>query len=181
MKICSDVDGVILDYIQGFIDFTQRENIPYIHNPEFYGVIRNFPNNFEVRDRFHAGDSLCQLKYIDGSLKILNFLANRHELHLVTALEPEQFQKRAENLKSVNYKTLQCAGDNRKVQIVIEELQPDVMFEDRPELIEAFYRAGLQVMYPDWHPYTRGMERYATPFSHWQEIPDLLQNILLSN
>ena len=102
MKICSDVDGVILDYIQGFIDFTQRENIPYTHNPELYGVIRNFPNNFEVRDRFHAGDSLRQLKYIDGSLKILNFLANRHELHLVTALEPEQFQKRSENLKSVN-------------------------------------------------------------------------------
>ena len=99
----------------------------------------------------------------------------------MTALEPAQFQKRAENLKSVNYKTLQCVGDNRKVQIVIEELQPDVMFEDRPELIEAFYRAGLQVMYPDWHPYTSGMERYATPFSHWQEIPDLLQNLSLNN
>ena len=25
MKICSDVDGVILNYIQGFIDFTRQE------------------------------------------------------------------------------------------------------------------------------------------------------------
>jgi len=105
MKICSDVDGVILDYIRGFIEFTQREKIPYSHDPELYGVIRNFPDNFEVRDRFHAGDSLRNLKYIDGSLEILNLLATRHELHLVTALEPEQTQKRAENLKSVNYTT----------------------------------------------------------------------------
>jgi len=114
MKICSDVDGVILDYIRGFIEFTQREKIPYSHDPDLYGVIRNFPDNVEVRDRFHAGDSLRNLKYIDGSLEILNLLASRHELHLVTALEPEQTQKRAENLKSVNYTTLQCVGDLRR-------------------------------------------------------------------
>ena len=126
MKICSDVDGVILDYIRGFIEFTQREKIPYSHDPELYGVIRNFPDNVEVRDRFHAGDSLRNLKYIDGSLDILNLLASRHELHLVTALEPEQTQKRAENLKSVNYTTLQCVGDLRKEQIIVEEIQPDI-------------------------------------------------------
>ena len=49
------------------------------------------------------------------------------------------------------------------------------MLEDRPELIEAFHNAGINVFFPDWHPYTKGMERYATPFSHWQEIPDLLK------
>ena len=54
MKICSDVDGVILDYIRGFIEFTQREKIPYSHDPDLYGVIRNFPDNVEGRDRFHA-------------------------------------------------------------------------------------------------------------------------------
>mgnify|MGYP002700742623 CR=1 FL=1 len=109
MKICSDVDGVILDYILGFLEFTQKEKIPYSHDPELWGVIRNFPDNFEVRNRFHAGDSLRNLKYFDGSLEILNLLASRHELHLVTALEPEQTQKRAENLKSVNYTTLQLS------------------------------------------------------------------------
>lgn len=176
MKICSDVDGVILNYIQGFIDFTKRQNIPYTHNPELYGVIRNFPDNVEVRDQFHAGEYLRQLKFYDGSLEILNLLAGRHELHLITALEPEQSQKRAENLKKVNYTSLQCVGDDRKEKIVIEQIQPDVMFEDRPELIEAFHHAGLRVIFPDWHPYTKGMERFATPFSLWQEIPDLLQN-----
>lgn len=181
MKICSDVDGVILDYIRGFIEFTQREKIPYSHDPELYGVIRNFPDNFEVRDRFHAGDSLRNLKYIDGSLEILNLLASRHELHLVTALEPEQTQKRAENLKSVNYTTLQCVGDLRKEQIIVEEIQPDVMIEDRPELIEAFHRAGIRVIFPDWHPYTKGMERFATPFSLWNEVPDLLHNSLTTD
>ena len=90
-------------------------------------------------------------------------------------MEPEQTQKRAENLKSVNYTTLQCVGDLRKEQIIVEEIQPDVMIEDRPELIESFCRAGLYVIYPDWHPYTKGMDRYATPFSHWQEVPDLLE------
>jgi 5'(3')-deoxyribonucleotidase len=175
MKICSDVDGVILDYILGFIEFTQKEKIPYSHNPELWGVIRNFPDNFEVRNRFHAGDSLRNLKYFDGSLEILNLLASRHDLHLVTALEPEQTQKRVENLESVNYKTLQCVGHLRKEQIIVKEIQPDVMIEDSPELIESFCNAGLYVIYPDWHLYTKGMDRYATPFSHWQEVPDLLK------
>jgi hypothetical protein len=67
-------------------------------------------------------------------------------------------------------------GDDLKQQIIIEQIQPDVMLEDRPELIEAFHRAGIKVIFPDWHPYTKGMERFATPFSLWQEIPDLLQN-----
>ena len=175
MKICSDVDGVILNYILGFIEFTQKEKIPYNHDPELWGVIRNFPDNFEVRNRFHAGDSLRNLKYFDGSLEILNLLARSHELHLVTALEPEQTQKRVENLESVNYTTLQCVGHLRKEQIIVKEIQPDVMIEDSPELIESFSNAGLYVIYPDWEPYTKGMDRYATPFSHWQEVPDLLK------
>ena len=175
MKICSDVDGVILDYILGFIEFTQKEKIPYSHDPELWGVIRNFPDNFEVRNRFHAGDSLRNLKYFDGSLEILNLLARSHELHLVTALEPEQTQKRVENLESVNYTTLQCVGHLRKEQIIVKEIQPDVMIEDSPELIESFCNAGLYVIYSDWHPYAKGMDRYATPFSHWQEVPDLLK------
>ena len=39
MIICSDVDGVILNYLQGFIDFTRDEDIDYQYNPENYGVI----------------------------------------------------------------------------------------------------------------------------------------------
>ena len=175
------MDGVILNYIQGFIDFTQRENIPYTHEPELYGVIRNFPDNLGMRDQFHAGDSLRQLNYFDDSLQILNMLATQHELHLVTALEPEQFRKREENLAALNYTSLQCVGDIRKEQIIVEEIQPDVMLEDRPELIEAFYSAGIRVLFPDWHPYTKGMERFGTPFSRWQEIPELLQNASKSN
>jgi len=175
------VDGVILNYIQGFIDFTQRENIPYTHEPELYGVIRNFPDNLGMRDQFHAGDSLRQLNYFNDSLQILNMLATQHELHLVTALEPEQFRKREENLAALNYTSLQCVGDIRKEQIIVEEIQPDVMLEDRPELIEAFYSAGIRVLFPDWHPYTKGMERFGTPFSRWQEIPELLQNASKSN
>ena len=135
MIICSDVDGVILNYIQGFIDFTRKEKIPYSHNPELYGVIRNFPDNLEVRDKFHSGEYLSQLKFYEGSMEILNMLASKHELHLVTALEPEQSKKRDENLKMVNYTTLQCVGDDRKEETVVEEIQPDVMIEDRTELI----------------------------------------------
>ena len=175
MIICSDVDGVILNYIQGFIDFTRKEKISFSHNPELYGVISNFPDNLKVRDQFYSGKYLSQLKFYEDSLEILNLLASKHELHLVSALEPEQSKKRVENLKMLNYTTLQCVGDDRKEKIVIEEIQPDVMIEDRPELIEAFHRADIRVFFPDWHPYTKGMERFATPFSLWTEVPYLLK------
>ena len=178
MKICSDVDGVILNYVQGFIDFTRKEKIPYSHNPELYGVISNFPDNKKVRDQFYSGNYLSQLKFYDDSLEILNMLASKYELHLVSALEPEQSKKRVENLKMLNYTTLQCVGDEHKEETVVEVIQPDVMIEDRPELIEAFHRAGISVIFPDWHPYTKGMERFAKPFSLWSEVPNLLQNTL---
>ena len=181
MIICSDVDGVILNYIQGFIDFTRKEKIPFSHNPELYGVISNFPDNLKVRDQFYSGKYLSQLKFYDDSLEILNLLASKHELHLVSALEPEQSKKRVENLKMLNYTTLQCVGDDCKEEIVIEEIQPDVMIEDRPELIEAFHRAGIRVIFPDWHPYTKGMECFATPFSLWNEVPYLLHNLLTTD
>ena len=178
MKICSDVDGVILNYTQGFIDFTKKEKIPYYHNPELYGVISNFPDNQKVREQFYSGKYLSKLNFYQNSLEILNLLASNHELHLVSALEPKQSKKRAENLKMLNYASLQCVGDDRKEEVVIEEIQPEVMIEDRPELIVAFHRAGIRVIFPDWHPYTKGMERIATPFSIWNEVPHLLQNTL---
>ena len=178
MIICSDVDGVILNYIQGFIDFTIKEKIPFSHNPNLYGVISNFPDNLKVRDQFYSGEYLSQLKFYGNSLEILNLLASKHELHLVSALEPTQSKKRVENLKTLNYTSLQCVGDDRKEKVVVEEIQPDFMIEDRPELIEAFHLAGISVIFPDWHPYTKGMESFATPFSFWSEVPNLLSRSL---
>ena len=181
MKICSDVDGVILNYIQGFIDFTIEEKIPYSHNPELYGVINNFPDNLRVRNQFYSSNYLCHLKFYEDSLEVLNMLAGKYELHLVSALEHQQTNKRIENLKMLNYTTLQCVGDERKEETVVEGVQPDVMIEDRPELIEAFHRAGISVFFPDWHPYTKGMECFGTPFSLWNEVPDLIQNSLTTD
>ena len=181
MIICSDVDGVILNYIQGFIDFTRKEKIPFSHNPELYGVISNSPDNQKVRDQFYSGKYLSQLRFYDDSLEILNMLAIKNELHLVSALEPHQTKKRIENLQMLNYTTLQCVGDDFKEETVIEEVKPDIMIEDRPELIEAFHRADIRVIFPNWHPYTKGMERFATPFYLLTEVPYLLQNSLTTD
>ena len=137
--------------------------------------IINFPNNEFVRDQFHNGDDLCNLNYFDNSLQILNSLATKHELHIVSALEPEQEAKRRENLRDLNYHSLRCVGDNYKEKIIVEEIKPDIMLEDRPELIKAFYKAGIIVIYPKWHIYTEGMDRFATPFSNWLEVPELVQ------
>ena len=106
--------------------------------------------------------------------KILNKFATHHKLHIVTAFLPEHSQKRIYNLKELNYDSLQFVGDYNKEKIIVDDIQPDVMLEDRPELIEAFFNAGIRVLYPDWHLYTKGMDRFATPFSNWLEIPELL-------
>ena len=89
MIICSDVDGVILNYIQGFIDFTRDEDIDYQYNPENYGVITGIENAENLRTRFHAKDYLRQLQYYEGALEVLNRLVEKDEVHLVTAIQPE--------------------------------------------------------------------------------------------
>ena len=177
MIICSDVDGVILNYIQGFIDFTRDEDIDYQYNPENYGVITGIENAENLRKRFHAKDYLRQLQYYEGALEVLNRLVEKDEVHLVTAIQPECSEMRAENLTALNYTSLQCVGDAAKERVIIEEVVPDVMIEDRPELIKAFHGAGIPVFYPDWHPYTQGMEAFGTPFSHWDQIPELFQQM----
>ena len=80
-------------------------------------------------------------------------------------------------MKDLNYDSLQCVGDEKKEKVIVEEIKPDVMFEDHPVLIEAFYKAGIPVLYPDWHQYTNGMESFGTPFSSWSEIPGLLKTL----
>ena len=177
MIICSDVDGVILNYIQGFIDFTRDEDIDYQYNPENYGVITGIENAENLRKRFHAKDYLRQLQYYEGALEVLNRLVEKDEVHLVTAIQPECSEMRAENLTALNYTSLQCVGDAAKERVIIEEVVPDVMIEDRPELIKAFHGAGIPVFYPDWHPYTLGMEAFGTPFSHWNQIPEFFQKM----
>ena len=87
MIICSDVDGVILNYIQGFIDFTRDEDIDYQYNPENYGVITGVENAENLRKRFHAKDYLRQLQYYEGALEVLNRLVEKDEVHLVTAIQ----------------------------------------------------------------------------------------------
>ena len=177
MIICSDVDGVILNYIQGFIDFTRDEDIDYQYNPENYGVITGIENAENLRTRFHAKDYLRQLQYYEGALEVLNRLVEKDEVHLVTAIQPECSEMRAENLTALNYTSLQCVGDAAKERVIIGEVVPDVMIEDRPDLIKAFHGAGIPVFYPDWHSYTRGMEAFGTPFSHWNQIPELFQKM----
>ena len=136
------MDGVILNYIQGSIDFTRDEDIDYQYNPENYGVITGIENAKNLRKRFHAKDYLRQLQYYEGALEVLNRLVEKDEVHLVTAIQPECSEKRAENLSALNYTSLQCVGDAAKERVIIEEVVPDVMIEDRPELIKAFQGAG---------------------------------------
>ena len=181
MIICSDVDGVILNYIQGFIDFTREENISYQYNPEVYGVITGIENAEHLRSQFHAKDYLCKLQYYEGALEVLNLLVEQHEVHLVTAIQPEYSEMRSENLSALNYSSLQCVGDAAKEQVIVEEVVPDVMIEDRPKLIRAFHSAGIPVFYPEWHQYTQGMDAFGTAFSHWNQLPDMLKKMKISN
>ena len=96
--------------------------------------------------------------------RILVLGAGRSSLYLIDYLLKHAYQN----------KWYIVVGDYNKEKIIVDDIQPDVMLEDRPELIEAFFNAGIRVLYPDWHLYTKGMDRFAIPFSNWLEIPELL-------
>ena len=177
LVICSDVDGVILNYIQGFIEFTVDENISFRYNPEKYGVMRDLINEDELRERFHKGNYLRKLQYYSNALEVLNSLAEKFELHLVTAISPECCEKRKENLAALNYTSLQCVGDHAKERVILEEVIPDVIIEDRPKLIRAFHAAGIPVFFPDWHRYTWDMDPFGIAFSDWEKLPSILEGL----
>ena len=169
MIFCSDVDGVILNYIKGFIDFTKDEKIPYIYKPDLYGVTNGILNEDEIRKKFHSTNYLQNLEFYDNSKYVLNNIAKKFELHIVSAIDPQCSEKRIYNLRHLRYKSLKCIGESKK-NYIVNKIKPDIMIEDHPDLIRAFTKAGISVFYPSWHLYTKGLDKIAKPFSSWKDF-----------
>ena len=173
--ICSDVDGTFLDFYGPFEAWCRNNSD---HGDSIITKQRHYADDdfiirMELMKDFWESAELLSLPFDEGSEKVLNFMHDNCELHIVSAL-PKQYQdKRAVNLEPINYHDLRCVGDNDigdgiKESYIINDLKPDIMIEDKPSMVEAFHEAGIEVYWPR-RMYNNHL-KVGTPFHSWTHL-----------
>jgi 5'(3')-deoxyribonucleotidase len=172
-KIMSDVDGVIVDFVNPWIDWVEKKdpNIKIDKSRYDLGLSGEIIGRY-INDFWKSG-AMNSLPIYENAKESFNNIAKKHDIYIVSALNNDYFKERKENLKGFNYKILKLI-DNNKVEWIIDTLKPDIAIEDDPKNIMRLSGAGIKVYYPKFATYTDGMEAYGNGFDNWKELEEML-------
>ncbi|MFW5800133.1 MAG: 5' nucleotidase, NT5C type [Spirochaetota bacterium] len=174
LKICCDVDGVILDFGSAYKKWLE-ENHPKIKiNPYDYhcGVPYELGKDFVTE--FWKTGIVRRLKPFPGAREYFNKLAQYYDMYIVTALKGNYKEQRKESLKGFDYKELYII-EHKKAEWIIKELKPDIAIEDKPGNIMTLSEVNIKVYYPSFILYTMGLKDYGVPFDSWRHLWELLK------
>jgi len=116
MEFFLDIDGVILDFETGFMDFVRDEYLPDLpqgYIPQSWTMDDEFTSLDiqEVWERFLNTDRFAQLNLLVDA-ESFNQLANQFPVHLITNIPNDYYMQRQKNLEfhGLKYTTMQLAG-----------------------------------------------------------------------
>ena len=150
MKIMCDVDGVLLDFNTSFRQWLKKEfpTIKFDLSDWHLGMPPDQAQKI-VDAFFEVDEEISNLLPFPGAKTGLSVLKNTgHEVHIVTALPAKYKVQREKNLEGWEYDSLSVIGHD-KMDYIVNELNPDVGIEDKPENIKIMDDAGITVFYPD--------------------------------
>jgi 5'(3')-deoxyribonucleotidase len=172
-KICCDVDGVIANFGEKYQKWL-IENHPKINiDPNSYhcGVPYELGKDFIAE--FWRSGAIRKMEHFPDAKYYFNKLSEIHDIYIVTAINPNYSVQRTKNLSGFNYKSL-ILIHRKKSDWIINELKPDIAVEDKPANIKTLSDAGIKVYYPSYLPYTKGLEKFGTPFKSWKHLWEIL-------
>jgi 5'(3')-deoxyribonucleotidase len=172
--ICCDVDGVITNFGDAYRKWLSKNHPKVKINPDSYhcGVPFELGKDF-VSELWRSG-VIREMEHFPGAKTYFNKLAQKYDMYIVTAINPNYSVQRTKNLKGYGYKSLTLIH-KRKTDWIINDLKPDIAIEDKPANIKTLSEAGIDVYYPIYVPYTNDMEDYGTPFNSWKHLWELLK------
>ncbi|PCI28687.1 MAG: hypothetical protein COB67_05790 [SAR324 cluster bacterium] len=149
MELFLDIDGVILDFEAGFMDFIRDE---YIHDlpPGYVPKSWTMDDEFgaldiqEVWDRFLATKRFTQLNLLIDA-QSFNQVAARFPIHLITNLPKSQYLQRQQNLEfhSLKYTSLHLAGHFN---------YGDENYPSKSDAVAKLRTPGKRLIFLDDHP-----------------------------
>jgi hypothetical protein len=144
-----DVDGVILDFESGFVDFIRdnyRPDLPQDFQLKYWELSKEFPDidMGEAWEIFVASDRFSELNLL-VSQNTFNGLTNGYPTYLVTNIPQNLVEKRKKNLSRhlLQYSELYCAG------------HWDFEIKDYPSksgIIKQLHQKGNHIIFLDDHP-----------------------------
>jgi len=152
MKICFDCDGVILDFKEGFVNWIIKTYPDVDIDVSSYNILKNA--NFtkkeerEILNNFFETPEFRDIEYFNNVGNVLKKLRkDGHTVHIITALNPRYTQLRKNQLEKIDYDEMKLMG-GRKEKYIINTVKPDLMVEDKPDLIKSFQESGITTFYP---------------------------------
>lgn len=172
--ISCDVDGVLLDFTNGILKWTNKNhpdvdmkiNIP---GNWYFGLDKK--TAWKMVEEFWASGALSKLPAYSGAKTGFNRLAKNFEVHIVTALDAQYKAQRVKNLSGFNYESMTVKSEG-KYETIVNKIKPDIAIEDKPELIQRMTRVGIDVYWPDI-VLTKGVA-VGTKYKNW---PDLVKKL----
>lgn len=170
--IVFDVDGVLLNFHEGFIKHNANKKL--INNEYDFGLGKE--KSYELIKEFWGSDDFQKVPIINGAKEAVNELSKYFNIILVTAINEEFKDKRIKNLEGFNYKELHCIPHN-KVQWVKDNYTVDCAIEDKMEnIIE--YSHFTKMYSPHWD-YNKNLEQYTTYYNNFNDLVEKLKNELV--
>lgn len=172
MKLMSDVDGVLLDFVSMFAYWISK-NYPEIElEREKWHFGLEEKRAWELCEMFWETEWMAKLPFFPGVKDGINNLVDLFQIHIVTALPHRYEYQRKLNLSSINYDVIQVIGKDKEHH-VIDVLRPTVAIEDKPSTIQNFHDAGIDVYYPDT-PLTVNVI-VGTKYQNWTELVKMIR------
>ncbi len=149
MEFFLDVDGVILDFEKGFIDFVRENYLPDLpvgYRPKTWAMDTEF-GQLDIEKvwlEFLQSERFVRLELLVNA-QSFNCLTQNHPVHLITNLPWDQYEKREENLRyhNLNFTSLKLGGHWNF---------GDDSYPSKSKVISDLYTPGKRMLFLDDHP-----------------------------
>lgn len=181
--ILSDVDGVLVSWIEGFDALMEKYGYPRVIENE-YNLAKAFATTKDVIDKvaheYVTSDVIANLHPIRDSVNVIRFLNQKHgyKLHCITSISshPVTHEYRLLNLQHLYGKDaiheLDCVDHNYEKQEHLEKYRDSGLFwiEDHYENYDFGVKMGLKSILMDQPWNKEYQEVKGTRVKDWHEI-----------
>ena len=189
MKIGIDIDGVIVDFLNSYLDifekkYGRKEIYEKIYSDKFWECLNITQEEAkQLLDYFDETEYFENMKFIDGAKEAIGILLREHEVVFITA-RPLYIQSKTDyffkkhfegEIKIVFSNEFVNNGLKSKGEICMEN-NIEIMIEDNKDYAKNCADKGVKVLLMN-HPWNKEFYyKNVTRINNWKEAMSIIKN-----